>query len=86
MSDKIIKINSRTTAYISVLFTNTRILKFKSQETFPFFSAANHLSGPLRKQSYLQGVQKVMVCDFDWWTLICEFLCFTVLCFDGNDD
>ena len=52
MSDKIIKINSRTTAYTTALFINIRTLRFKSQFTFAFFAAANHLSGPLRKHKF----------------------------------
>ena len=30
------------------LFTNMRILKFRSQPTIAFFAAVNHLNGPLR--------------------------------------
>ena len=52
MSDKIIKINSRTTAYTTALFINIRTLRFKSQFMFAFFAAANHLSGPLRKHKF----------------------------------
>ena len=33
---------------ITALFTNMRILKFKSQ----LFAAVNHLNGPLRKQNF----------------------------------
>ena len=36
----------------SALFTNMRILKFKSQQTITFFAAVNHLKGPLRKQNF----------------------------------
>ena len=36
----------------TALFTNMRILKFKSQLTIAFFSAVNHLNGPLRKQNF----------------------------------
>ena len=36
----------------TVLFTNRRILKFKSQPTIAFFAAVNHLNGPLRKQNF----------------------------------
>ena len=35
---------------ITVLFTNMRILKFKSQLTIACFAAVNHLNGPLRRQ------------------------------------
>ena len=37
---------------ITALFTNMRILKFKSQLTIAFFAAVNHLNGPLRKQNF----------------------------------
>ena len=46
---------------ITALLKNTRSLKFKSQLTFAFFAAVNHLSRPLR--TLLKRVQKVMVCD-----------------------
>ena len=36
----------------TALFKNTQILKFKSQLTFVFFAAVNHLSGPLREQKF----------------------------------
>ena len=36
----------------TALFTNMRILKFKSQLTIAFFAAVNHLNGPLRKQKF----------------------------------
>ena len=38
--------------YFTALFTNMRILKFKSQLTIAFFAAVNHLNGPLRKQNF----------------------------------
>ena len=37
---------------ITALFTNMRILKFKSQLSIVFFAAVNHLNGPLRKQNF----------------------------------
>ena len=37
---------------LTALFINTRILRFKSQLTFAFFVAVNHLSGSLRKQKF----------------------------------
>ena len=37
---------------VTALFTNMRILKFKSQLTIAFFTAVNHLNGPLRKQNF----------------------------------
>ena len=39
--------------YFTVLFTNMRILNFKSQLTIAFFAAVNHLNGPLRKQNFI---------------------------------
>ena len=66
----------------TALFKNTLTLKFKSQLTYAFFAAINHLSGPLiGKRTLLQWVQKVMVCDL--WLVdlnpFCLFLCFKVL-------
>ena len=40
----------RVNSLLTALFNNTRILKLKSQLTFAFFAAVNHLSGPRRKQ------------------------------------
>ena len=37
---------------ITALFTNMRILKFKSQLTIAFLAAVNHLIGPLRKLNF----------------------------------
>ena len=37
----------------TALFTNMRILKFKSQLTIAFFAAVNHLNGPLRKKNFI---------------------------------
>ena len=37
---------------VTALFTNMRILKFKSQPTIAFFATVNHLNGPLRKQYF----------------------------------
>ena len=37
---------------ITVLFTNMRILKFKSQLTIAFFASVSHLNGPPRKQNF----------------------------------
>ena len=46
----------KTLSYLTALFTNIRILKFKSQLTaeltIAFFAAVNHLNGPLRKQNF----------------------------------
>ena len=38
--------------YFTALLKNMRILKFKSQITFAFFDAVNHLSRPFRKQNF----------------------------------
>ena len=45
------------------VFTNMRILKFRTQPTIAFFAAVNHLNGPLSKQNFTSRVQMVMVCD-----------------------
>jgi len=37
---------------ILLRFSKIQILKFKSQVTFAFFTAVNHLSRPLRKQMF----------------------------------
>ena len=37
---------------LTALFTNMRILKFKSKLTIAFFTAVNHLNKPLRKQNF----------------------------------
>ena len=40
--------------WLTALFTNMRILKFKSHQlTIAFFAAVNHLNGPLRKQNFI---------------------------------
>ena len=36
----------------TALFTNMRILKFKTQLAIAFFAAVNHLNEPLRKQNF----------------------------------
>ena len=36
----------------TALFKNRLTLKFKSQLTYAFFTAINHLSGPLGKQNF----------------------------------
>ena len=38
--------------YVTALFINMRILKFKSQLTIALFPAVNHLNGPFRKQNF----------------------------------
>ena len=37
---------------LTALFTNMRILKFKSELTIAFFTAVNHLNKPLRTQNF----------------------------------
>ena len=37
---------------LTALFTNMRILKFKSQLMIAFFATVNHFNGPLRKQNF----------------------------------
>ena len=47
------KVRSQSLTFtITALFTNMRILKFKSQLKIAFFAAVNHLNGPLRKQNF----------------------------------
>ena len=38
--------------YLTALFKNMRIVKFKSQLTIAFFAGVNHLDGLLRKQNF----------------------------------
>ena len=58
---------------LTALFTNMRILKFKSQLTIAFFAAVNHLNGPLMKQNFILTGSKGL-------DPFCEFLCFKVRC------
>ena len=64
------------------LFTNMRIVKFRSQPAIAFSAAVNHLNGPLRKQNFTSRVRKVMVCDL--WISI-RFVCFSVSRFVACD-
>ena len=64
------------------LFTNMRMLEFRSQPTIAFFAAVNHLNRPLRKQKFTSRVQKVMVCDL--WISI-RFVYFSVSRFVACD-
>ena len=59
---------------LTALFTNMRILKFKSQLTITFFAAVNHLNGPLRKQTFTLTGSK----GHGFWFVIGEFR--SVLC------
>ena len=64
------------------LFTDMRILKFRTQPTIAFFAAVNHLNGPRRKQNFTSRVQNVMVCDL--WISI-RFVSFSVSRFVACD-
>ena len=46
------EVEDKTMQDLTALFTNMRILKFKSQMTIAFFSAVSHLNGPIRKQNF----------------------------------
>ena len=65
----------------TALFKNTLTVKFKSQLTYAFFAAINHLSRPLRKQNFTSvgskghGLRSV-IGGFKSFSL---FLCFKVL-------
>ena len=72
------------------LFSNMRILKFRSQLTIAFFAAVNHLNGPPRKQNFTSRVQKVMVCDCGFRSILCVSLfqgslLVIVIMIDGSD-
>ena len=70
---------------VTALFTNMRILKFKSQLTITLFAAVNQLKGPLRKQNFtLTGSKGHGFCFCDWWILI-RFVCFCVSRFVACD-
>ena len=66
----------------TVLFKNTRILKFESQLTLAFFATVNLLIGPLRKQNFTVTGSK----SHSLWIVIggfhpfFAFLCFKVRC------
>ena len=67
------------------LFTNMRILKFRTQPTIAFFAAVNHLNGPLRKQNFTSRVQKVMVFDPFCVSLFQGSLLVIVIMIDGSE-
>ena len=70
----------RKALMLTSLFTNMRILKFRSQQTIAFFAAVNHLNRPLRKQNFTSRGSKghgLWCVDFDPF---CVFLCFKVPC------
>ena len=62
----------------TVLFKYTRILKFKSQLTFAFFTTINLLSRPLRKQNFTVTGSK----SHSLWFVIYPFFCVSV--FQGS--
>ena len=68
----------------TALFKNTWTLKFKSQLTFAFFAAVNHLRGPLRKHNCTQTGSKSSFFICDWWISI-RFVCFCVSRFVACD-
>ena len=73
---------------ITALFTNMRIVKFKSQLTIAFFAAVNHLNGPPRKQNFTLTGSKGHHLWCDQWIWI-RFVCFCVsrfVAFDSNYD
>ena len=53
------------------LFTNMRILKFRTQPSIAFFAAFNHLNGPLRKRNFTSRFKRS-------WFVICGFR--SILC------
>jgi len=78
---KVVVLKACKQALFTAFFINTRILKFKSQLTFAFFAAVNHLSGPLRKQKFTSTSSK----GHGLWLVIGGFrsvLCFSV--FQGS--
>ena len=77
---KIVEDGSRT---VTALSNNMQTLKFKSQLTFLFSTAVNHLNRPLTKQKDLSASSKV----HGWWFVIggfistlSYFLCFKACC------
>ena len=67
---------------VTALFKETRIPKFKSQRRLRFSLPSIISVDLLGNRTFLQRVQKVMVCDF--WLVdfnpFCVFLCFKVRC------
>ncbi|CAH3022608.1 unnamed protein product [Porites evermanni] len=51
-ANKVITACKESKRFLTALFTDMQILKFKSQLTIVFFAAVNHLNGPLRKQNF----------------------------------
>ena len=72
------------------LFTNMRILKFRSQRAIAFYAAVNHLNGPLRKQTLLHGFERswFVICGFRSVLFVSLFqgsLLVIVVMIDGSD-
>ena len=69
----------------TALFTNMRILKFKSQLKIAFFAAVNHLNGPLRKQNFTLTGSKGQGLWFVIGGFLIRFVCFCVSRFVACD-
>ena len=67
-------ISSPEWEFVAALYTNMRILKFKSQLTIAFF-----VNGPLLKETklYFNGFKRSWFVICDWWISI-RFVCFCV--------
>ena len=78
---------------VTALFTNMRILKFKSQLTIAFFAAVNHLHEPFRKQNFTLTGSKghglwFLIGGFwsVWWVSVCQgSLLLIVIMIDSNE-
>ena len=70
---------------ITALFTNMRILKFKSQLTIAFFAAVNILTDLLENKTLLyNGFKRSRFVICDWWISI-RFVCLCVSRFVACD-
>ena len=69
--EKIVAGKIHAYSQFTALFINMQIVKFKSQLTFAFVAAVNHLSRPLRKQVYFNRFKSSWFVIFDWWISIC---------------
>ena len=67
------KVGTKTVHTFTALFTNMRILKFKSQLTIAFFAALNHLNGPLYFDRFKRSW--FLICD---WRISIRFVCWCV--------
>ena len=75
------KFCSATCHMFTAFFTHMQILRFKSQLIIAFFTAVNHLNGPLRKQNFTSMGSK----GYGLWFVISgfrSFLCVSV--FQGS--